>query len=95
MTFMMQLRTAADIADVEARLAARVPGVDIIEACVGVHSFKRMGWMLDPEGRPTGEVVTGALGGKDAGSNDSPAVSRNGERQGNRVAEAARRGAGS
>jgi DNA-binding Lrp family transcriptional regulator len=58
MTFMMQLRTPADIADIEARLAARVPGVDIIEACVGVHSFKRMGWMLDPEGRPTGEVVT-------------------------------------
>jgi DNA-binding Lrp family transcriptional regulator len=58
MTFMMQLRTPADIADIEARLAARVPGVDIIEACVGVHAFKRMGWMLDPEGRPTGEVVT-------------------------------------
>ena len=58
MTFMMQLRTAADIADVEARLAQAVPGVDIIEACVGVHSFKRMGWMLDPDGRPTGEVVT-------------------------------------
>ncbi|MBV1780948.1 AsnC family transcriptional regulator [Paeniglutamicibacter sp. ABSL32-1] len=58
MTFMMQLRTPADIADIEARLAAKVPGVDIIEACVGVHAFKRMGWMLDPEGRPTGEVVT-------------------------------------
>jgi DNA-binding Lrp family transcriptional regulator len=58
MTFMMQLRTPADIADVEARLAVRVPGVEIIEACVGVHAFKRMGWMLDPEGRPTGEVVT-------------------------------------
>lgn len=58
MTFMMQLRTPADIADIEASLAARVPGVDIIEACVGVHAFKRMGWMLDPEGRPTGEVVT-------------------------------------
>ncbi|RAX48811.1 Lrp/AsnC family transcriptional regulator [Arthrobacter sp. AQ5-05] len=57
MTFMMQLRTPADIADLEARLAARVPGVDILEASVGVHSFKRMGWMLDPDGRPTGVVV--------------------------------------
>lgn len=56
-TFMMQLRTPADIADIEARLAARVPGVAIVESCVGVRSFKRMGWMLDPEGRPTGEVV--------------------------------------
>lgn len=58
MTFMMQLRTPADIADIESRLAARVPGVDILEASVGVHSFKRMGWMLDPDGRPTGEIVT-------------------------------------
>ena len=43
MTFMMQLRTAADIADLETRLAARVPGVDIIEACVGVHCVQAHG----------------------------------------------------
>ena len=57
MTFMMQLRTPADIADVEARLAVRVPGVEIIEACVGVHAFKRMGWMLNHDSTATGKVV--------------------------------------
>lgn len=58
MTFMMQLRSPADVSDLEARLVARVPGVAILESCIGVRSFKRMGWMLDDDGRPTGEVVT-------------------------------------
>lgn len=56
-TFLMQLRRPADIADVEAELAARVPGVNILESCVGVRTFKRMGWMIDDDGRPTGEII--------------------------------------
>lgn len=56
-TFMMQLRTPADIATLEAKFAERIPGVVIVESCVGIRSFKRMGWMLDSQGRPTGDVV--------------------------------------
>lgn len=55
--FMAQLRAPAEIATLEAGLTARVPGAVIIESCAGVRWFKRMGWMLDPQGRPTGEVV--------------------------------------
>lgn len=57
LTFMLQLRAPADIATLEAGLAAHFPGLVIVDSCAGVRSFKRMGWMLDAQGRPTGEVV--------------------------------------
>lgn len=55
--FNMQVRDPVDIAQIEHQLMSAFPHIDILETCVGIRSFKRMGWILDAEGRPTGDVV--------------------------------------
>lgn len=55
--FNMQVRDPVDIAEIELKLLAAFPQVDILETCVGISSYKRMGWILDDEGRATGQVV--------------------------------------
>jgi DNA-binding Lrp family transcriptional regulator len=49
--FLMWLRSAADITEVEARLEHALPNLRIAETVVVSHNPKRVGWSLDPHGR--------------------------------------------
>lgn len=53
----MWLRSVADVLTVEQQLTAAVPELEIRESSVGLQIVKRVGWILGPGGRATGEVV--------------------------------------
>lgn len=55
--FMMWLRSPADIMTVEQRIAARIPGLEVLESVVITEIPKRVGRVLDLDGRSTGQVV--------------------------------------
>lgn len=55
--FTMWLHDPADILTVQAWLEKQVPEVQIADVAVTLRHHKRIGWLLDPEGRSTGEVV--------------------------------------
>ena len=55
--FMMQVRHPSDIAEIEHRLHAAIPGVEITGSHLATKNPKRMGWMLAPDGRAVGQVV--------------------------------------
>lgn len=57
MIFVMQLRNPTDIIRIEHGLVEHVPQIQIHESNVGVQSYKRMGWLLEPDGRSTGREV--------------------------------------
>ncbi|ALB02558.1 AsnC family transcriptional regulator [Kocuria palustris] len=56
-SFMMWLRSPADIMTVEQRIAARIPGLEVLESVVITEIPKRVGRVLDVDGRSTGQVV--------------------------------------
>lgn len=56
-SFTMWLRSPADIMTVEQRIAARIPGLEVLEPVVITEIPKRAGRVLDVDGRSTGQVV--------------------------------------
>jgi DNA-binding Lrp family transcriptional regulator len=56
-TFIMWLRSASNVTDIEAAFLAAVPGARIVESSLTVKFVKRVGWMLNPDTTATGEVV--------------------------------------
>jgi DNA-binding Lrp family transcriptional regulator len=56
-TFMMWLRSAADIMTVEQAASRRLPSLEIRESVIIANIPKRVGWRLDPDGGRTGEFV--------------------------------------
>jgi DNA-binding Lrp family transcriptional regulator len=56
-TFMMWLRSAADIMTVEQAASRRLPGLEIRESVIIANIPKRVGWRLDPDGARTGEFI--------------------------------------
>ena len=55
-SFMMCLRSPADIMTVEQRIAAHIPGLEVLESVV-TEIPKRVGRVLDADGRSTGQAV--------------------------------------
>lgn len=51
LVFNMQLREPAEIANIERKLTSQFPQLRILETCVGMRSYKRMGWILESDGR--------------------------------------------
>lgn len=49
--------STADLLDLEHRLGAQLPWVQVLDSAVTLRTAKRMGWMLDEYGAATGEVV--------------------------------------
>jgi DNA-binding Lrp family transcriptional regulator len=46
-----------DLLDLEQRLSAHLPWLQIVDSAVTLRTIKRMGWMLDEYGAATGDVV--------------------------------------
>lgn len=55
--FTMWVHDPADILTIQGWLEKQVPEVQIADVAVTLRHYKRIGWLLDPEGRATGEVV--------------------------------------
>ena len=55
--FMMWLRSPADIMTVEQRIGARIPRLDVLESVVITEIPKRVGRLLQPDGRATDRIV--------------------------------------
>lgn len=56
-SFLMWLRSPADIMTVEQRISARIPQLEVLESVVITEIPKRVGRVLDVDGRSTGQVV--------------------------------------
>ncbi|WP_028280466.1 Lrp/AsnC family transcriptional regulator [Arthrobacter sp. H5] len=56
-TFVLWLRDASGVAEIESEFLAAVPTARILESSVTVNFLKRVGWRLAPDGTSTGEVV--------------------------------------
>ncbi|MET4538407.1 DNA-binding Lrp family transcriptional regulator [Arthrobacter bambusae] len=56
-TFVLWLRSAADVLDIEDQFLAAVPQARIIESSLTVKFLKRVGVMLNPDTTATGEVI--------------------------------------
>lgn len=57
LTFVLWLRSATEIGEVEAAFLDAVPTARVDESAVTINFIKRVGWMLAPDGTATGEVV--------------------------------------
>lgn len=55
--FTVWVRSLQRLLELERLLAERLPRLGIVESAVTLRTPKRMGWMLDDDGRATGEVV--------------------------------------
>jgi DNA-binding Lrp family transcriptional regulator len=55
--FTVWTSSLADIARLERRIGERLPWLSVRDSGVNLRTRKRMGWMLDPDGRATGVVV--------------------------------------
>ncbi|GHD02418.1 Lrp/AsnC family transcriptional regulator [Zhihengliuella salsuginis] len=55
--FMMWLRSAADVMEVESYVGRHLPELDLVESAVITNIPKRVGWELDPHGFATGRTV--------------------------------------
>lgn len=51
------VRSLADLLRLERHLGEKLPWLDVVDTAVTLRTAKRMGWLLDGEGRCTGEVV--------------------------------------
>ncbi|GAA0196085.1 Lrp/AsnC family transcriptional regulator [Glutamicibacter creatinolyticus] len=58
--FNMQLREPSEIVTIERQLVAQFPQMNVLETCVGTHSYKRMGWLLETDGRCR-ELLAGSM----------------------------------
>ena len=50
-------RSIADLALFEARIGKVLPTLQILDTYLHLRNHKRMGWLLHPDGRTTGEVI--------------------------------------
>jgi DNA-binding Lrp family transcriptional regulator len=55
--FSVLASSVRDIARFEQVLAKRLPGLHLVESFLHIRSVKRMGWMLNPDGRCTSKVI--------------------------------------
>lgn len=55
-------RSLTDLLALERLMAEKLPWLSIVDSSVTLRAAKRMGWLLDDEGRSTGEVVVNRLG---------------------------------
>jgi DNA-binding Lrp family transcriptional regulator len=51
------VRSPADLLRLERLLGERLPWLDLVDTAITLRTAKRMGWLLDAEGRCTGAVV--------------------------------------
>jgi DNA-binding Lrp family transcriptional regulator len=58
------VRSLADVLRLEHLLGERLPWLDVVDTSINLRTAKRMGWLLDAEGRSTGRVVPFALPGE-------------------------------
>jgi DNA-binding Lrp family transcriptional regulator len=56
--FSVWARSLPDLLRIERLLGERLPWLELAESSVTLRTLKRMGWLLGPDGRCTGEVVT-------------------------------------
>jgi DNA-binding Lrp family transcriptional regulator len=56
-TFSLWLRSTAEIGQLEAEFLTAIPEARIVESSVTINYVKRVGWMLNPDGTATGEVI--------------------------------------
>lgn len=56
-TFLMWLRSAAEIMTVEQAASRHLPGLEINESVIIANNAKRVGWHLHPDGTRTGEYT--------------------------------------
>lgn len=56
-TFVMWLKSVEDVMSVELAVTERIPAIHFVESTVALNYPKRVGWMLDADGRATGRVV--------------------------------------
>lgn len=57
-TFVMWLRSVAEIMTVGLEVTEKVPDMHLVESSVALHYSKRVGWLLDENERATRPVVT-------------------------------------
>lgn len=57
-TFVLWLRSVAEVMDVELAISERIPEIRFAESAVALAYPKRVGWLLDENGRATRGVVT-------------------------------------
>lgn len=55
--FVLWLRSVADVLTAEQTISERVPGIELVESAITLNHAKRVGWLLDPDGTATGDVV--------------------------------------
>jgi DNA-binding Lrp family transcriptional regulator len=55
-------RSLTDLLSLERLMGERLPWLSIVDSSVTLRVAKRMGWLLDDEGRCTGEVVVNRFG---------------------------------
>jgi DNA-binding Lrp family transcriptional regulator len=67
-TFALWLRSPAEIGEVEAEFLAAIPDATVHESSVTINYVKRVGWMLNPDGTGTGEVILPRDPGDEASS---------------------------
>lgn len=65
MIFSVLNPSVAAVADVQATLGKNLPWVRFTESRLMLRTLKRMGWVLDADGRPTGRIVPPAVFGVD------------------------------
>ena len=61
LVFTVFSRSLAGLSRFEQSLAERIPGLIICESFVHLRGVKRMGWLLEADGRCTGEVITPSI----------------------------------
>lgn len=57
MMFTVWTRSLSDVLAIERLLGDRMPWLNLVQSSVTLRTAKRMGWLLDADGRGTGEVV--------------------------------------
>lgn len=55
-------RSLTDLLALERLMAEKLPWLSIVDSSVTLRAAKRMGWLLDDEGRCTGDVVVNRMG---------------------------------
>jgi hypothetical protein len=55
--FSVLASSVRDIGRFEQTLGKRLPGLHLLESFLHLRSLKRMGWMLNPDGRCTAKVI--------------------------------------
>jgi len=60
-TFVMWLRSVADVMETELAIKERVPTMQLVESALTLNFVKRVGWMLNRDGTATGDAVVARM----------------------------------